>query len=153
VAEALAHARLEPDALDPARELQQLLAAAVGDGAVVSFVGLTRPEAGEVDSLVLEHHATLTEASLKAIAEEALTRFGVGRTWVVHRCGTVAAGQPIVFAGAAAQHRRDAFAAADYLMDRLKTDAVFWKKEQGLGTSRWIEPTEDDYAARSRWSQ
>jgi molybdopterin synthase catalytic subunit len=148
----VAYARLEPDALDPARELQQLLALAVGDGAVVSFVGLTRPQGGEVDSLVLEHHPTLTEASLKAIAEEALNRFGVRRTWVVHRCGIVAAGQPIVFAGALALHRRDAFAAAEFLMDRLKTDAVFWKKEQGSGTSRWIEPTEDDYAARSRWS-
>lgn len=148
-----AYVRLEPDLLDPAAELQRLLAAAGGDGAVVSFVGLTRPQDGEVQSLVLAHHPTLTEQSLRDIAEEALARFAVSRTWVVHRCGVIGAGQPIVFAGAAARHRRDAFDAADYLMDRLKTDAVFWKKEEGPGGSRWVEPTEDDYESHSRWSK
>jgi molybdopterin synthase catalytic subunit len=147
-----AYARLEPELLDPARELEQLLAAAQGDGAVVSFVGLTRPHDGQVVSLMLEHHPTLTQKSLMDIAEEALRRFAVNATWVVHRCGSIGAGQPIVFAGASARHRRAAFEAADYLMDRLKTDAVFWKKEEAVGGSRWIEPTDDDHAAHSRWS-
>ena len=94
----------------------------------------------------------LTERSLQEIAHDARDRFSASRTWVVHRCGIVAAGQPIVFAAAAAPHRRAAFEAADYLMDRLKTDAVFWKREEGEGGSRWIEPTGADYDARARWS-
>lgn len=152
MAETRAYARLEPDALDPARELARLLDAAAGDGAVVSFVGMTRPQDGEVTALILEHHPVLTERSLQAIARDAQERFDTSLTWVVHRCGTIGASQPIVFAGAAARHRRAAFAAADYLMDRLKTDAVFWKREEGPGGSRWIEPTDDDYDARKRWS-
>ena len=70
---------------------------------------------------------------------------------VVHRCGDIAAGEAIVFAGAAALHRRAAFEAADYLMDRLKTEAVFWKREIGETGSQWIEPTDADHADRERW--
>jgi molybdopterin synthase catalytic subunit len=70
---------------------------------------------------------------------------------VVHRSGAIAAGEPIVFAGAASLHRRAAFDAADYLMDRLKTEAVFWKREVGQEGSTWIEPTEADHADRERW--
>lgn len=152
MADPLVHARLEPGRLDPARELAELLDAAAGDGAVVSFVGMTRPQDGEVAALVLEHHPVLTEKSLQEIARDAQERFAASRIWVVHRCGTIGANQPIVFAAATASHRRAAFAAADYLMDRLKTEAVFWKREEGPGGSRWIEPTDDDYDARKRWS-
>jgi molybdopterin synthase catalytic subunit len=147
-------ARLEEQRIDPQRELGELLAQAGGDGAVVSFVGVARPEssAGEaVSELLLEHHPVLTLKSLEEIAVEAAERFDVSRVRVVHRCGTVAAGEPIVFAGAASAHRRAAFAAADYLMDRLKTEAVFWKREDGEGGSAWIEPTEADYVDRDRW--
>ncbi len=147
-------ARLDPQALDPCRELAELIAAADGDGAVVSFVGLARPVGkggAKVEALVLEHHPRLTEPSLREIAGQALDRFQVSRVHVVHRCGSVAAGEPIVFAAAASPHRRAAFEAADYLMDRLKTDAVFWKRQEGEGGSEWIEPTEEDVSARARW--
>lgn len=147
-------ARLEEQELRPAQELAALIEDAAGDGAVVSFAGLARPcsKGGEtVDRLVLEHHPALTLQSLQAIAVEAAGRFDVSHVRVVHRCGDVAAGQPIVFAGAAASHRRAAFEAADYLMDRLKTEAVFWKREIGASGSQWIEPTEADYADRERW--
>jgi molybdopterin synthase catalytic subunit len=147
-------ARLEPAALAPERELAELVAQARGDGAVVSFVGIARPQSksgSAVDLLVLEHHPTLTERSLKDIAVEAGESFAVSSIRVVHRCGEIAAGEPIVFAGAAAPHRRAAFDAADYLMDRLKTEAVFWKREVGGAESSWIEPTEADYADRERW--
>jgi molybdopterin synthase catalytic subunit len=70
---------------------------------------------------------------------------------VVHRSGTIPAGEPIVFAGAASIHRRAAFDAADYLIDRLKTEAVFWKREVGEAGSSWIEPTAADTADRDRW--
>lgn len=104
-----------------------------------------------MERLVLEHHPRLTLRSLEDIAVEAAERFDVSQVRVVHRCGEIAAGEPIIFAGAASPHRRAAFEAADYLMDRLKTEAVFWKREEGPSGASWIEPTEADYADRGRW--
>ncbi|HEY1143033.1 MAG TPA: molybdenum cofactor biosynthesis protein MoaE [Sphingomicrobium sp.] len=147
-------ARLAKQRFDPETELSALLEQASADGAIVSFVGLARPAArsGElVERLVLEHHPTLTERSIQDIAAAAAQRFDVSHVRVVHRCGEVPAGDPIVFAGAASPHRRAAFDAADYLMDRLKTEAVFWKREISDGRSEWIEPTETDYSDRDRW--
>jgi molybdopterin synthase catalytic subunit len=147
-------AHLEEHALRPEQELAALLEQASGDGAIVSFTGIARPGSKNgqaVDRLVLEHHPTLTRQSLEDIAVETAQRFEVSHVRVVHRCGEVRNGEPIVFAGAAALHRRAAFEAADYLMDRLKTEAVFWKREVGDAGSEWIEPTERDYADRERW--
>lgn len=147
--------RLEPETLRPAAELERLLAGLAGAGAVVSFVGLARPATAageEVSGLHLDSYPGMTEASLELIGRDALARFAVSQIEIVHRCGDVAPGEPIVFAAAAAVHRRAAFEAADYLMDRLKTDAVFWKREDGPGGSAWIEPTDGDHAARARWS-
>jgi molybdopterin synthase catalytic subunit len=147
-------ARLANQAFDPAAELAELLGLAAGDGAVVSFVGIARvrTEGGDtVDRLVLEHHPRLTLQSLQEIAVDAGGRFPVSHIHIVHRCGAIAPGEPIVFAGAAARHRRAAFEAADYLMDRLKTEAMFWKREDHAAGSSWIEPTEADHADRGRW--
>lgn len=147
-------ARLEHACFDPAVELHALVRDANHDGAVVSFVGLARPNSGDetmVERLILEHHPRMTIRSLETIASDAAKRFDVSHICVVHRCGAVSAGEPIVFAAAAALHRRAAFEAADYLMDRLKTEAVFWKQEQGPSGTCWIEPTDADHADRSRW--
>jgi molybdopterin synthase catalytic subunit len=147
-------ARLEEDRLDSAAEHTELINAAARAGAVVTFVGIARPsnKLGEaVDRMVLEHHPRLTLQSLEEIAASAADRFDVSHVRVVHRCGKIAPGEQIVFAGAASAHRRAAFEAADYLMDRLKTEAVFWKREEGTSGSNWIEPTEADYADRRRW--
>ena len=147
-------AQLEEHALDPQLELAELTEQARGDGAIVSFVGLARPETRDgdaVDALVLEHHPTLTRQSLEEIAVACAQRFDVSHVRVVHRCGLIPAGEPIVFAGTASVHRRAAFLAADYLMDRLKTEAVFWKRELGDKGSNWIEPTEADCSDRGRW--
>jgi molybdopterin synthase catalytic subunit len=147
-------ANLEEHALDPQLELAELIEQARGDGAIVTFVGLARPASSQgdaVDALVLEHHPTLTRQSLEGIAVACAEKFDVSHVRVVHRCGTVPAGEPIVFAGASSLHRRAAFEAADYLMDRLKTDAVFWKREIGDSGATWVEPTEADYADRGRW--
>ena len=145
--------RLEHGRLDPERELSELISSSRGAGAVVSFVGIARPQGdqGAIEALVLEHHPVLTEQSMSAIADEALERFDVRHVHVVHRCGAIAPGESIVFAGAGSEHRRAAFEAADFLMDRLKTDAVFWKREEGPKGRHWIEPTDADYAARNRW--
>ena len=147
-------ARLEHGSFDPSSELSGLLTAATDQGAVVSFVGIARPRSKrgeEVALLVLEHHPRLTLRSLETIAADAGARFDVDQVRVVHRCGEIAPGEPIVFAGAASAHRRSAFEAADYLMDRLKTEAVIWKREEGAFGTRWIEPTEADRADRERW--
>jgi molybdopterin synthase catalytic subunit len=104
-----------------------------------------------VTGLFLDHYPEVTEASLVSIANDAENRFPGTSTRVVHRCGMVRAGEPIVFAAASADHRRDAFRAADYLMDRLKTEAAFWKREDTATGSRWIEPTAGDHHDRSRW--
>jgi molybdopterin synthase catalytic subunit len=147
-------ARLEEDAVHPEQELGALLERAKGDGAVVSFTGVARgaSKSGQsVYRLVLEHHPALTLQSLENIAGEAAAKFDVNHVHIVHRRGNIAPGEPIVFAGAASIHRRAAFEAADYLMDRLKTEAVFWKREVGEAGAKWIEPTEADYADRERW--
>ena len=145
---------LQGRSLDPGAELGALLEQAAGDGAVVSFVGIARPvneDGDQIERLVLEHHPTLTKRSLEEIANAAAQRFGISHVRVVHRCGEIPAGDPIVFAGAASSHRRAAFEAADYLMDRLKTEAILWKREEGPAGSMWIEPADADYRERDRW--
>lgn len=143
----------EPFAAD--RELAEFMAGLAGEGAVVSFLGIARPRTAdgeEVERLVLDHHPRLTLRSLEEIAAAARERFDITSLRIVHRSGAVAPGETIVFVAAAAAHRRAAFEAADYVMDRLKTDAVFWKREDGPGGSHWIEPRDEDYSARERWS-
>ena len=127
---------------------------AEGAGAIASFTGLARPttkDGAPIHRLFLDHHSRLTRRSLDEIAASA-ERFGVTAVRIVHRCGEIAPGEAIVFVAAAAPHRRAAFEAVDYLMDRLKTDALFWKREDGVDGSRWIEPTEADRADRARWN-
>lgn len=145
---------LRPDRLDAASEFRRFSAEARGDGAVASFTGIARSEGAKgerVQSLYLDHHPRLTLASMEAIAEAARQRFAVSRLRIVHRCGDVAPGDAIVFVAAASRHRRAAIEAVDFMMDRLKTDAVFWKREDRYGGGEWIEPTEADRAARARW--
>lgn len=148
-------ASLSPGPIDPQAEFAAFLEELQEEGAVVSFLGIARPrdrDGTRVERLFLDHHPRLTQASLDEIAQAAAARFGVTAVRVAHRCGEIAPGEPIVWVAAASLHRRAAFEAADYLMDRLKTDAVFWKREDGADGSRWIEPTEADRATRARWS-
>ena len=147
--------RLQAEPLDAADELRAFSHGRTLDGAIVSFTGLARGRAhsGEaVESLVLDHYPGMTERSIEAIAEAAAARFEVSDVLVVHRHGEIAPGEAIVFVAAASRHRAEAFACADYLMDRLKTEAAFWKREAGQGATRWIEPTEADLQRRARWS-
>jgi len=145
--------RVQPEPFDPAIELDALAGRAPGAGAIASFVGLVRPSTGEttVDQLILEQYGNFTLATVNAIAEAGKTRFALLDLTIIHRFGTLSPGEAIVFVAAAASHRRAAFDAVDYLMDRLKTEAPFWKREQGSAGSHWIEPTPDDHAARRRW--
>jgi molybdopterin synthase catalytic subunit len=138
------------------RELAEFTSGLTGEGAVVSFSGIARDRAAggaALDRLVLEHHPRLTLRSIEEIAQAARDRFAISALRIVHRFVTIAPGEPIVYVAAAAAHRRAAFDAADYLMDWLKTDAVFWKREESEAGSRWIEPRDEDYAARESWSE
>ena len=149
-------ARLVSSPLDPAAELSRFMARLGDEGAVVSFAGVARPrsrDGAQVQRIFLDHHPRLTQRSLDEIAAAAAERFPVGAISVAHRFDEVLPGETIVFVAVAALHRRAAFEAADYMMDRLKTDAVFWKREDAVDGSRWIEPTEADRAERARWSE
>src|SRR5215472_8131973 len=146
--------RLQTDLLHPAAELEAFMAGRTDDGAIVSFVGVARGTAksGEaVEMLFLEHYPGMTERSIEEIAEAGAARFDVSDVRVVHRCGEIRPGEAIVFVATASPHRGEAFACADYLMDRLKTEAAFWKREEGSGASRWIDPTAGDLERRARW--
>jgi molybdopterin synthase catalytic subunit len=148
-------ARLQTEPLNAAAELEAFMAGRTDDGAVVSFVGIARgtDKSGQpVETLFLEHYPGMTERSIEDIAKAGVRRFDVSDVLVVHRCGEIAPGEAIVFVATASRHRGEAFACADYLMDRLKTEAAFWKREVGAGESRWIDPSEGDLERRARWS-
>lgn len=123
-----------------------------GAGALASFVGYCRAQSaeGRVEHLHLDHYPGFTETEIARLATATAQRHAVIDLLVIHRVGAVTAGDPIVLVAALAAHRAGAFAAVSELMDYLKTDAPFWKREVGEGQSRWIEPTDADRARRKR---
>ena len=122
-------------------------------GAVVTFLGQVsaEDEKDPVTALFLDHMPQATLASIEKIADAAEARWPLIKARIIHRTGTVLCGQPIVFVGCAARHRRDAFEAADYLMDFLKSDVLLWKKELRGDRADWIEPRPEDYDDKKRW--
>ena len=149
-------AQLTEQPIQADRLLADFIADAEGAGAVVSFCGLARARGKSgaiVERLELHHHPRMTAESLDRIVADGLGRFDVTDVLVAHRFGSIVPGEIIVFVAAASPHRRAAFLAADYLMDRLKTGAVFWKKEKGLDADNWIEPSEADCADVARWGE
>jgi len=145
--------RIQTDAFDPGAETNAFLADAAGAGAAVTFTGLvrSRPE-DPVQTLTLECYPELAVNQIKAMIAEANARFGLLAATVIHRYGTLPAGAPIVQVMALAPHREAAFQGAEFLMDYLKTDAPFWKKEATPAGERWVEAKHQDDAARDRWS-
>ena len=119
-------------------------------GAVVTFAGLVRADA-DLDRMEIEHYPGMTESALTAIAEEAARRWSLQDVLVIHRVGPMRPGERIMMVATAAPHRRDAFEAADYLMDYLKSRAPFWKKEHGPQGESWVEAKATDEDALSRW--
>jgi len=151
-----AECRLADATFDPAEELANFSAQAAGCGAISSFSGIARPvgkQGSDVSAMFLESHPRLTAASMNGIAADARQKFGIAHLIIIHRHGTIMPGEAIVFVAAASSHRRAALESVDYMMDRLKTEAVFWKREDTAEGSQWIEPTGDDYAANSRWDK
>ena len=134
--------------------MEALIGGRTDIGAVVTFTGRVRDHAGgeRIADMVLEHYPGMTEAELARVEEEARARWPLQASLVIHRFGRLCPGENIVLVVTAAEHRGDAFAAAEFLMDYLKTSAPFWKKETtGEGAARWVEARESDDAARARW--
>lgn len=146
----MAEVRLALSAFDPAAELSAFSAAHARAGGIVSFLGQVRAGEG-VDALELRHYGPLTLPGMEQLAAQAEARFDLAGLLVVHRSGQMAPGDPIVLVAAASRHRREAFGAADFVMDHLKGDSWFWKRERAHGEWRWIEPREQDHADLARW--
>lgn len=151
----MATIRIQRDPFDLAAEAAALARGRSDIGAVVTFTGLCRDEGGRLAALELEHYPGMAEAEIARIAAEAESRWSLLGLTVIHRFGRIAPGEDIVLVVAASSHRRDAFEAADFLMDYLKTRAPFWKKEHARdGTeSGWVEAREVDDADAARWER
>jgi molybdopterin synthase catalytic subunit len=145
--------RVQAEDLDIAAEVAALTAGRTDIGAVVTFSGLCRDEAGRLAALELEHYPGMAEGEIARIASEAVDRWSLQGLTVVHRFGKVVPGDNIVLVAAASSHRQAAFEAADFLMDYLKSRAPFWKKEHRADGSDggWVEAKESDEQAAARW--
>lgn len=127
-----------------------------GIGAVASFVGIVRGETdgawGGLVALTLEHYPAMTEAALRALADEAASRWSLGGVTIHHRVGRLVPGAAIVLVACSSGHRKDALEACAFLIDRLKTDAPFWKRESFAdGREIWVEARDADDTAAARW--
>ena len=144
---------VQREAIDLAAEIGR--AEGAGSGGIATFSGHVRADAdpggGGVTSLELEHYPGATEAALTRLAERAAERWSLGAASIVHRIGPMAPGERIVLVIAAAPHRGAALEACAYLIDRLKTDAPFWKRETRGDDARWVEARGTDDAAAARW--
>lgn len=121
-----------------------------GLGGVCTFVGEVRGGGG-VEALELSHYEPLTLPGMQALAQTAVSRFGLMGMLMLHRVGKMYPGEPIVCVSAAAEHRRAAIDAVDFAMDHLKSDSWFWKRELRGGVWSWIEPRDQDHADLARW--
>ncbi|NUF49257.1 molybdopterin synthase catalytic subunit MoaE [Gilliamella sp. ESL0250] len=121
------------------------------DGAVVSFMGKVRRNESQTISLFLEHYAGMTEKVLANIIAQARERWQLSRIAIIHRVGEIDANEQIVFVGVSSAHRLDAFAATEFIMDILKNEAPFWKKERTPYGESWIEAKKTDIKALKKW--
>jgi molybdopterin synthase catalytic subunit len=139
--------------LEPEAEQRDLRGANPAVGAVVSFLGLMRDinEGDEVRSMVLEHYPGMTEKSLQSIVDEAKRHWTLDAVRVVHRVGELQPLDPIVLVLVASRHRGEAFRAAEFIIDYLKTRAPFWKKERTVDGERWVDARHSDSEAEARW--
>lgn len=135
-------------------EMEALRAGSPGAGAVVSFVGVVRNrnQGDAILSLTLEHYPGMTEASIREIIGKARSRWSIEDAVVIHRVGRLAIGEQIVLCLVTSAHRGEAFEACEFIMDWLKTEAPFWKKEETPGGSRWVDARESDERAKARWA-
>lgn len=147
--------RVQAEDFDIGVEVARLTQGRTDVGAIVTFTGTVRGSGGTqaIDAITLEHYPGMTEAELERIEVQAHQRWPLQGSSIVHRIGRLAPGENIVLVVTASAHRQAAFEAAEFLMDYLKTDAPFWKKEDiAGGKAHWVDARETDTAARDRWT-
>lgn len=146
-------ASVQEQDFDVGAEYAALLAGNHADGAIATFVGVVRNRnVGQtVSGLYLEHYPAMTEKALDGIIEDARERWALGRIRVIHRVGQLSVGEQIVFVGVTSEHRGNAFAACEFIMDFLKTRAPIWKKEQTADGSHWVEARQSDEDKLTTW--
>jgi molybdopterin synthase catalytic subunit len=142
---------VQPEPFDVGAEVSAFSAGVRGAGAVVSFTGLVRDEGGRLTAMEIEHYPGMTERAIAGMVEEAVRRWSLVDALAIHRHGRLGPGEAIMMVATAARHRGDAFAAAEFLMDYLKSRAPFWKKEFGADGADWVAATDADEDALKRW--
>jgi molybdopterin synthase catalytic subunit len=147
--------RIQQADFDIAREISLLKKAQTDIGAVVSFSGICRGSEGEkpIAALVLEHYPGMAEAEIARHVETAISRWPLSAVSVIHRVGRITPGENIVLVLTASEHRQAAFSAAEFLMDYLKANAPFWKREESTDGTSWIEARSHDDHAAARWTK
>ena len=135
---------------DLGAETAGFAASSAGAGAVVTFTGLVRGDGG-LAAMEIEHYPGMTEKAISAMMDQAMDRFRLADALVIHRHGRLAPGEVIMMVATASAHRADAFAAAEFLMDYLKSRAPFWKKEIGADGAAWVAAKDEDETALKRW--
>jgi len=147
--------RIQQADFDIAQEIAGLSKGRTDVGAVVSFAGICRGTEGSepIAALTLEHYPEMAEAEIRRHAEEAIARWPLQGLTIIHRFGRITPGENIVLVVTASSHRQAAFQAAEFLMDYLKTNAPFWKQEESVRGSSWIEAQSHDDAAAARWTK
>ncbi len=144
--------RLQTAPFAPGAELDAFTAGQTGAGAIVSFTGIVRDvPGGGLQAMEIEQYPGMTRAALEKIDAQAAVRWALAGSLVLHRHGHLTLGEPIMMVATASAHRQDAFAAAEFLMDYLKSRAPFWKKEITAGGGAWVDAREIDEAALRRW--
>jgi molybdopterin synthase catalytic subunit len=143
---------VQSEPFDPGAETTAFASGHRDIGAIVTFTGIVRDLPDDtMDAMEIEHYPGMTEKAITAMAVEAQERFALGDVLVIHRHGRLQPGEMIMMVATAARHRRDAFEAATFLMDYLKSRAPFWKREISATSAVWVAATDEDEAALSRW--
>jgi molybdopterin synthase catalytic subunit len=143
--------RVQREDFDLGAELAAIRAGRSDIGALVSFTGLVRDLDGGLEAFELEHYPAMTEKALQGIEAEAFGRWPLQASLIIHRYGPMRPGEQIMMVATASAHRQAAFAAAEFLMDFLKSRAPFWKKETTPAGARWVDAREEDELALDRW--
>jgi len=144
--------RVQTEDFDIAALHRELLAGRTDVGAIASFIGLVRDLAGDpLQTMTLEHYPGMTESALQGIASRAQQRWQITDLGIIHRVGALVPADQIVLVSVLSAHRADAFAACQFIMDYLKTEAPFWKKEVSEQGENWVESRASDEIARKKW--
>ena len=143
--------RIQEAAFDPGAEITAFAQDRTDIGATVTFTGTVRDVNGGLRHMVIEHYPAMTQSAIERIEAEAVRRWNLGDSLIIHRYGRLAPGEQIMMVATAATHRGDAFQAAEFLMDYLKSRAPFWKKEVTQAGESWVAAKNEDEDALKRW--